>query len=177
MRAPVVGKRLVEPEDLLDHDVELGTGSPPCGSVAERLAKLPLDVVPGDDLAVRALLVQAPGDRQDEGFLEPLEVDLGVEQAVGVVDPQAGHAGPGRELEDQGMRGAEDVFPIDAEGRQGVDIEESAVVDLIRGHAPVGQPVRLRGEEGIEPVEAAGIARRSVQIGERSSRRPRRSAG
>ena len=44
------------------------------------------------------------------------------------------------------VAGGEDLGALHPDGGQMVDVEETAVVDLVAGHAPVGQPVRLIGK-------------------------------
>ena len=66
-----------------------------------------------------------------------------VEQAVGVVDPQAGHALARDDVEHQCVRGAEDFLTVAAQRGQGVDVEEAAVVDLVGSDPPVSQPIGL----------------------------------
>ena len=56
--------------------------------------------------------------------------------------------------------GVEDLGILHADGGQLVDVEEAPVVDLLAGHAPVGQPIELLVEQGIEEVEGAGVVRR-----------------
>ena len=48
----------------------------------------------------------------------------------------------------------EDLRVLDAESGQRVDVEEPAVIDLVRGRAPVGETVGLRLEQLVQPVEA-----------------------
>ena len=61
------------------------------------------------------------------------------------------------------VRFLEDDRILGADGRERVDVEEAAVVDLFRRDAPVGEPIDLRREEPIEEVEAARLARLAVE--------------
>ena len=54
----------------------------------------------------------------------------------------------------------------DADRHQIVDVEEATIVDLVRGHAPEAQPVRLPDQEGLQRVEAPRIALPAVQVGQ-----------
>ena len=51
---------------------------------------------------------------------------------------------------------------FDAQSRQLVDVEEAPVVDLVRRHAPIGEPIGLRGEERVQASEV-GLARVCVE--------------
>ncbi len=83
-----------------------------------------------------------------------------------MVNAQAECALPGDDIQHQRVRGAEDFLAVAAQCRQRRDIKESAVVDLIGGDAPVGQAIRLRGEQRIERIKAACFSRSTVQPGQ-----------
>ena len=88
-----------------------------------------------------------------------------------MVDPQADHVMPGGEVQNQGVGRAEDLLAVRPQRGQRVDIEEPAIVDLVAGHAPVGQPIGLGREQRVERVEAAGVSRCSVEAGQRCADR------
>src|SRR6202012_489170 len=52
----------------------------------------------------------------------------------------------------------------DAHGGEVVDLEEAAVVDVLRGDAPEREAVRLLGEQRLQPVEAARVALLAVEV-------------
>ncbi len=52
----------------------------------------------------------------------------------------------------------EDLGILHAQADQVVHIEEAAVVDLLGGGAPGGQPVGLRVQQQVQAVEAVGIS-------------------
>ena len=83
-----------------------------------------------------------------------------------------------QQLEDAAVRRLEHLRLLHADGRQLVDVEEAAVVDLVGRHPPEGQPVGLGVEQRLEPVEAARVARPAVERRARLAsiawRRPRR---
>ena len=83
---------------------------------------------------------------------EAAQVALRVAQAVGMVDAQPVHHAPVEPGEDQLMGVEEDRLVLHAQGGQGVDVEEPAVVELPPGGAPEGQPVVLPLQQGVEPV-------------------------
>ena len=115
-----------------------------------------LDLLPGNASPPSGLSVELlPDHRQHEGLLEPLEIGLRVEQPVGMIDPQADDVMPRGQVENQGVGGPEDLLAIGPERSQGVDVEEPAIVDLVPGHAPVGQAIGLGAKQGVEGVEAA----------------------
>ena len=63
-----------------------------------------------------------------------------------------------QELECLLVHRLEHVGFLDADGRQIVDVEEAAVIDLLGRDAPVAEAVGLIGEERLEAVEAARVA-------------------
>lgn len=103
----------------------------------------------------------------DAASLQALEVARRIEQPVGMVDAQAVHPLRVEQLEDQAVRRLEDLRLLHAQRRQLVDVEEVPVVDLVAGNAPVGEPVGLRADDGIERIDAGAIVRAAVQQRER----------
>ncbi len=61
----------------------------------------------------------------------------------------------------------EDRGVFHAQANQVVHVEEAAVVDLLRGSAPRGQPIRLRIQQQVQAVEAVGIPFDAVDVGQR----------
>ena len=80
-----------------------------------------------------------------------------------MIDAQSRHQPLADEAHHEPVCLGEDVGILHADGRQVIDVEEPAVVDLLSGHAPVGQPVRLVHEQVVEQIEAAGVARRAIE--------------
>ena len=72
-----------------------------------------------------------------------------VDLALGA--PDAAPAGASR---------VEDLRIFGAQRGELVDVEEAAVVDVVRRDAPVGEAERLAFEQRVQRVEAGGIARR-----------------
>ena len=101
-------------------------------------------------------------------LLEPTEVFARIEQAVGMIDADAADLAVAEETQDQLMRRIEDVLALHAEGGQLVDVEEPAVVDLLRGDAPKSEPIRLVVEHLFEQIETRGVAGRAVELGHRA---------
>ena len=75
--------------------------------------------------------------------LERMEVAGRVEEAVRMVETDAGDLPLGHEAQEQPVGFAEDRRVLHADGGQFVDVEEAPVVDLLGRHAPGGQPVGL----------------------------------
>ncbi len=96
-------------------------------------------------------------------LLQAAEVFRRIVQAVGVVDAQPLDLPLVHQPQNQPMRLLEDVGVLHADGRQLVDVEESAIIDLVRRHAPIGQTVGLFREQLIEQVKALGLALRAVK--------------
>ncbi len=57
----------------------------------------------------------------------------------------------------------EDVVLLHTYGAQAVDVEEPAIVDLLRGHAPVGKAENLFAKQAVEKIKAPGISLVPVQ--------------
>jgi hypothetical protein len=92
-------------------------------------------------------------------FLESDEVGARVEEPVGVIDAKPVHLPGGEEAERENVRFLEDVQVLHPDRRQGVDVEEAPVVDLLPRHTPVGEPVgHVAVEELVQRVEAARVA-------------------
>src|SRR6185437_7535461 len=59
-----------------------------------------------------------------------------------------------------GMDGVEDPGVLGPQAGELRDVEEAAVVDLLRSDPPVGQTIDLLLEQGVQVVEGRGGARR-----------------
>jgi hypothetical protein len=111
------------------------------------------------------LLHHDPGFR---GFVaEPLQVLLGIAQAVRMIDAHAVQHPVAQPLEHQGVGVQENPLVLHAQADQGVDVEEAPVVQLLAGGAPEGQPVVLALEQLVE------LVRIGVDLGDRLVQRPR----
>ena len=73
-----------------------------------------------------------------------------------MIDAQPGDLAGAQQLEGFVVDGGEHLRLLDANGGEVVDVEEAPVVDLLGGHAPERQAVRLIGEQCFQPVEAVG---------------------
>ncbi len=107
--------------------------------------------------------------------LQMAEVGARGEQAVDVVDAQTGDVPFADEAEDELMRGIEDLPVLDADTSEMVDVEETAVVDLLGRDTPVGEPVPLGVEDALHGIEAFGLARSSVVVTENPTERGAKS--
>ena len=79
-----------------------------------------------------------------------------------MIDAKAGDLALAHEAQDELVRDVEDLRHLHPHRGEVVHVEEAAVVDLVARDAPVGEPVRLGGQEPVEEVEARGIAFRPV---------------
>jgi hypothetical protein len=66
-----------------------------------------------------------------------------------MVDPQPVDSAPRDQREDQPVRLGEQLGLLDTQRGEVVDIEEAAIVDLVRGDAPIGEPVGLSVEQPV----------------------------
>jgi protease-4 len=69
-----------------------------------------------------------------------------------VVDPQARDLALIQQPEDESVRILEDLLPLHAEGGEIIDVEEPAVVDLVRRDAPVGEAEVLAAQELVDQL-------------------------
>jgi hypothetical protein len=116
---------------------------PPRGVVAGRS---------GDGPVVRQLLVALEDLLRDDpraarGFVQPPQVAARVGEAVGVVDAEPVDHPRGVQLEQQRVRGVEDLGVLDPDRGECADVEEPAVVELLVRDAPVREPVVLATDE------------------------------
>src|SRR5262249_30220442 len=92
-----------------------------------------------------------------EVLLEPAEIAGRIIKTVGVVDAQTINLKVGQQAEDEPMRRFKDLLALHAQGGQVVDVEEAAIVDLVRGNAPVRKPVALVLQQFVQEIEAARV--------------------
>jgi hypothetical protein len=82
-----------------------------------------------------------------------------------VVDPEAVDEVLVHEPEDELVGLLEDVRQLHPQARQGVHLEEAAVVDVARRHPPIGRAIGLPFQEAVQGVEALGLAGGAVEHG------------
>ena len=135
VHGPVVGKGLARHQHLLDHDVERNgrRRGPP-----------------------------RPRERLGARRSERLEIARGRVETVGVVDPEPRDPALADQVEQEPVRRLEHGGILHPDRRQVVDVEEPPVVDLVPGDPPVRDAIRLRGQHGVEPVEALRLAGSAV---------------
>ncbi len=75
--------------------------------------------------------------------LQLLEILRGIVEAVGMIDAQAIELAVAEQFQHQSMRGLEHRLVLHAKRGEIVDVEEAAVVDVIRRHSPVGEAIAL----------------------------------
>src|SRR6266567_7847390 len=105
-----------------------------------------------------------PARRRDDGaFLEAQEVFPGGIETVGMVHPDPSDFALADQAKNQLVARREDLGALHPDGGQIIDVEESAIVDLVPGHPPVGESVGLPGEESIQVIEARGVSGCAVE--------------
>ena len=88
--------------------------------------------------------------RAHERLVQALEVFARIGEAVRVVDAQPIDAAALCQAADQRMRRLEHRAVLDAHAGEVRDLEEAPVVDLVGGHAPVGEPIVLLLEQAVQ---------------------------
>ena len=105
--------------------------------------------------------------KRPERLLQPLAISSGIEKAVDVVDPQTLHVAALDQFADQPVGPLEHLRQLHPQGRKLVDVEETAVVDLLGGDAPIGNAVYLSLEQAMQTPEARRPALLPVKARER----------
>src|SRR5439155_2985805 len=86
-------------------------------------------------------------DHDVKGFLlctlQASEIGSGIVKAVGVIDAKSVELVFVHELENKPVRGVKGRGVLHAERGQVINVEKTAVVDVVCGHAAVGEAVRL----------------------------------
>src|SRR5215471_2962896 len=95
-------------------------------------------------------VIRGRGGRTAQSFaaaaLQIAQVLFRVVEPVNMVDAQAGDVAFFYQAKHQFVNRGEDFRLLDANRRQFVDVEEAAVVDLVRRHAPETQQISLFGQ-------------------------------
>ena len=78
-----------------------------------------------------------------------LEIGLGIEQPVDMIDPEAIDFAAFEHAEDAGVDVVEDRPRLDAQTGKIIDVEEAAVVDLVLSHAKKGDAPELVADQPI----------------------------
>ena len=132
---PILPQRFVAGEDLLDQEIN---GAP--------------------------ILRERKAERLRATALQFFEILLRQIESVRMIDPHAGDGARADQLEQQPMRRIEDLRQFHPDRGEIVHVEETAVVDLLRGHAPEGEAIGLIVEQQIERIETSRLARRAVDL-------------
>ncbi len=106
-------------------------------------------LVPAEDLLDQEAH-RRRGARRAGGALQRRQIAGRIVEAVDVVETHAGHPAGGEQREQAAVRRGEHLGVFHAQTGELVDVEESAVVDLVRGGAPVGEAIRLRLEQRVQ---------------------------
>src|SRR4029078_4341395 len=95
-----------------------------------------------------------------------LQIGLGVEQPVHMVDTQTIQNALSQETKDEPMHMVEDFRPLHSDGCAFVDVEEAAVVDVVGGDAKIGRAPMLFLHQLIELAPALQAPRFAVYGGD-----------
>ena len=108
-------------------------------------------------------------DQHVEGpkpFLQPLAIGPRIEQAVDVIDPQPLHVAALDQFAHQPVRPLEHFRQLHPQAGKLIDIEETPIVDLLGGDAPIGDAVCLGLEKAMQTWEALRLPLPAVDAGE-----------
>ena len=81
-----------------------------------------------------------------------------------MIDPQSGDEPALKQRSDQAMNHLEHLAIFDANRRQFINVEEAAVVDFVRRHPPVGEPITLRAKQFLQAIKTARLADDAVDF-------------
>src|SRR5438105_15312966 len=84
-----------------------------------------------------------------------------------MIDAQSRYGADADKIDNQLVRRVENLRQFHPDRRQIVYVKEAAIINFLRGHAPKGEPVRLRIQKFIQFIEAAGIAWPTIDLSER----------
>src|SRR5262245_51305110 len=171
LRRPTFAQPLVVSQDLFDGDVK---GAFDCGlrrgsRIEDRTDAAILDPR-SSILDPRSPIGRGErrGDRTAQSFataaLQVAQVLFGIVESVNMIDGEAVDVALFYQAENQFVNRGEDLRLLDADGGQFVDVEEAAVIDLVRRHAPETQQVSLFGQQFFQTIEAARIAADAVEF-------------
>ena len=88
--------------------------------------------------------------KRPKRLLQPLTIGPRIEQTVDVIDPQALHVAALDQFADEPVRPLEHLRQLHPQASKLIDIEETAVIDLLGGDAPIGDAVRLGLEKAMQ---------------------------
>ena len=84
-----------------------------------------------------------------------------------MIDPQSGDRSGPDKIDNQLVRGVEHFRQFHPDCRQIVHVEETAIINFFSRDPPEREAIRLRIKKLIQSIEAAGIARATVNLRER----------
>ena len=85
---------------------------------------------------------------------------LGIVETVHMVDAQSVQKPRFDKFKDEPMRRLEHIQQFHAQRSQGIDVEESAIVNFLSRDPPVAQPVILHIEQRVESIVGMLVSRR-----------------
>ena len=113
------------------------------------------------------VLGQCNTERLRATLLKFFEILCRQVKTIRMIDAEACHCAITHQLQKKPVNGIENLWEFDTNRRQLVYVEKTAVIDFFGRDAPKGQPIRLRIKQFIEGIEAAWVARLSVDMRQR----------
>ena len=104
-------------------------------------------------------------ERCTRHLLKALEIGGWIKKAVWVIHPDARNLPLGNEPLQQDMCRIEDRRFLHTESDELVDVEESPVIDFVRGRTPVREAIRLALEQFVQHVIAGRAADNAIDDG------------
>ncbi len=144
---PILPQRFVARQNLFDHEVN---GAP--------------------------ILRERSAQRFGATALQFLEILFRQIESVRMIDPHAGDRARADQFEQQPMRRIEDLGQLHPDRGEIVDVEETAVVDFLRSHAPESEAIglivqqrdrarsKLRGSPGVPLICASASVDRCLHL-------------
>src|SRR5262245_18272007 len=90
---------------------------------------------------------------------QALKITVGIQKTVDVVDAQSVHKSIVDETKNGFVCCLEHVVAFGSDPDKFIDVEESPVVDRVRGFPPKREAVGLRGDQAVEIVDGGNLRR------------------
>src|SRR5205823_8055490 len=100
---------------------------------------------------------------QDVVLLQALQILLRIVEPIRMIDAYAVHLALAQQTQDQPVGGRKYFRFFHAQGGQFVDVEETSVVDLFRGHTPVTETIDLGLQQAVQQIKTRRLVWRAVE--------------
>src|SRR5215475_10747006 len=162
---PVLPECFVRAKNFFDHNVEwpIQDALRCITSLNQRGVEERGDLLLTELLERRIGLTEPMCHVEDVVLLEALEILLRIVEPIRMIDAYPVHLALAQQAQDQPVGGGKHFGGFHTQRGQLVDIEETPVVDLLRGHTPVTEPIDLSLQQSIQQIKTLRLARRAIE--------------